>query len=94
MAFKRWTVRVRLSPPTKMAGTNVPAIFVDGNKARKRTGKAQPWLSVLASGLCGTAASPVYLHHNGTIRTRIVLFVWVRICSVTAWYNGTIRTRQ
>ena len=36
----------------------------------------------------------VSVHHNGTIRTRIVLFVWVRICSVTAWYNGTIRTRQ
>ena len=36
----------------------------------------------------------VSVHHNGTIRTRIDLFVWVRICSVTAWYNGTIRTRQ
>ena len=35
----------------------------------------------------------VSVHHNGTIRTRIVLFVWVRICSVTAWYNGTIRTK-
>ena len=46
MAFKRWTVRVRLSPPPKKAP--VGAFFGGGDKARNRTGAAQPRLFVLA----------------------------------------------